>query len=487
MKLVVGVAVTVAITLGAPATRGQAPSPPPTLDLLLQTAKAALPNVPDEIAVMYWVDLGWAEAMRAADGKSQPGLDDLARAFDQAVQMPAGHDDSPEAKRQSFIRDHAEGEAVMFTGVLDAGQALALIRRADIPRASLYDQVLYDVGIMARFQHKVADLDPMTIVRECQRSGSFPYRGVTQIIQNDLVPVEQRLALARMVLQYAQSDDLNDKYELLNAPGALTPIHGVFPQLDSQTVDADTNILRQFAKIANSNGMAAGSARRQGTSFLLSALRQIDGSRADELASKYPEFVASSDLAASSQALFGALHDRQTAAAEELPPLPADTADAALRFAANAQRAALLAKKDPAQALDNAHRAAALATSDLLSENGMPETALHLAKTLKALQDNRGADDLLGRALDALAASDAAREKAYREGDETAIQQFVMQQAGARSAATWAALVAADQVDFEITARHALAWPAPITRVAALIATAWGDAPQPNSSRPSRY
>lgn len=486
MKLVVGVAVTVAITLGAPATRGQAPSPPPTLDLLLQTAKAALPNVPDEIAVMYWVDLGWAEAMRAADGKSQPGLNDLARAFDQAVQMPAGHDDSPEAKRQSFIRDHAEGEAVMFTGVLDAGQALALIRRADIPRASLYDQVLYDVGIMARFQHKVADLDPMTIVRECQRSGSFPYRGVTQIIQNDLVPVEQRLALARMELQYAQSDDLNDHYELLNAPGALTPIHGVFPQLDSQTVDADTNILRQFAKIANSNGMAAGSARRQGT-FLLSALRQIDASRADELASKYPGFVASSDLAASSQALFGALHDRQTAAADEIPPLPADTADAALRFAANAQRAALLAKKDPAQARDNADRAASLATADLLSASGMPEAALHLALTLKALQDNRGADDLLGRALDALAASDAAREKANREGDATAVRQFVMQQAGARSGETWAALVVADQVDFEITARHALAWPAPITRVAAFIATAWGDAPQPNSSRPSRY
>ncbi|MGH9520750.1 MAG: hypothetical protein ACRD2D_13915 [Terriglobales bacterium] len=461
-------------------------APPSTRDLLLQTAKAALPNVPDEIAVMYRVELGRAEAMRAAPGRSQAGLDDLARAFDQAVQMPAGHDDSPESKLRGLIKDHAEQEAVVFTATVDARQALALIRRADIPRANLYDQVLYDVAIMARHKHKVADLDPMTIVRECQRNGSFPYRGVTQIINNDLVPVEQRLALARMELQYAQGDDLNDHYELLNAPGALTPMHGVFPQLDAQIVDADTNILRQFDKIANGGKMAAGSARRQGT-FLLAALRQIDGSRAAELASQYPEFVATSDLAASSPALFGALHDRQTAAAEELPPLPADTADAAARFAANAQRAAILAKKDPAQALDDAHRAVALATADLLSESGMPETAFHLAMTLKGLHDARDADDLLGRALDALAASDAAREKAYREGDETAVLQFVMKQAGARSGATWAALLVADQVDFEITARHVLAWPEPITRVAALIAAAWGDAPQPNSSRPSRY
>ena len=458
--------------------------PRPTIEMLLGTAKASLPDAPSELAAPYLLEIGRTEAMRARPGKSQPGLDDMARAFDQALQLSGGDEDTPQAKFRSHIKQFVEGRAVIFTAMLDRQQALALVRRADTPRASLYDTLLYGEGVSTRLEHKAPVLDVLAVVGECLRSGAFPYRGVTELIQDDAIPVDERLTLARMEVQYAGSDTLDD-YELLNAPNALIRIHSTFPQMDGQTVDAATNILRLFDKIALGGKMAAGAARRNGT-FLLSSLQQMDSSRAAELATTYPEFVASSATTASSDALFGALHKEKLAAAQDLPAVPPESAGSAMRFAAYAQRAQLLLKKSPAQSLDNAERAASLATPDLLSQDGMDEAVLQLAATFKTLGIPGRADELLGRALDALAASDLAREKAFREGDSQATQSFLEQQAGASDGEIWKALVLADRVNFPLTARRVLAWPGEITRIAALVGAAWGDAPNPNSIRPNR-
>ncbi|MGH9520760.1 MAG: hypothetical protein ACRD2D_13965, partial [Terriglobales bacterium] len=345
---------------------------------------------------------------------------------------------------------------MQFIAAFDGQRALALAGRADVDHGLLDDQLLYVSEARARMDGATSKLDTMEIVQQCEASGSFPYRGVTEVIKNGRLPEKRRLALARVELTYAQQDSISDRYGLLNAPQALIAVHGMFPQLDAQTEDAAANILRVLDQGAGGGTMGAAGARMVGT-FLLTEMKQMDATRASELAARYPDFVASSPMAATGPAMGAYIQARQAASADDLPPAPADTDAVMTRFAAYSQRAAVLQKKDPTEALDNARRAAALANADLRGQSGMPMAALQLASTLKTLGADRDAEDLLGRGLDALAASDAAREKQYRGGDAGAAQRFAQEQIGLASSATWQALVKADQVDFETTARHALA------------------------------
>ncbi|MGH9520761.1 MAG: hypothetical protein ACRD2D_13970 [Terriglobales bacterium] len=80
---------------------------PPTIEMLLRTAKAALPEVPEAIAVPYLLQVGRTESWRGADaGEIQAGVDDMARAFDQARQMSTGDGDSPESKLRERSKNH---------------------------------------------------------------------------------------------------------------------------------------------------------------------------------------------------------------------------------------------------------------------------------------------------------------------------------------------------------------------------------------------
>lgn len=364
---------------------------------LLNTARAQASAAPALAAPVILADLARDEARLFPQ---QASADDTT-AFRLARALPSPDPTTPGAGALAAIKARIELEAVQAiarqrspaagpSAFPDAAfdDALQLARRADVPKAPIYDAL-----IMLAAQRGARADEVMAWAQECARSdGTYPYRGLASALRSRRLDESGQLQLAAAGLSYlGQVQDAGQDTEALFF---LQALRRVLPQLQPRVDAAITAI----AQSAADPGVAA-----RATALLASARADAPGSG---LAA--PVFSFSAMVVA---------------------PLPSDADSGGEVLGASAflrlvHRAQMQAAGTPAAALASANQAAGMLTPALATAapvevatlasvysdlGAMPDAARVLSLALDAA-------DRLGRAADDnFALADAATRAAQVE------------------------------------------------------------------------
>lgn len=265
----------------------------------------------------------------------------------------------------------------------DAAAALQLARRADVPKAPLYDP------LVMRAAERGDAATVVALVQECARSdGTYPYRGLATALRSRRLDGSDRLLLAQSGLSYfgavASTDQDADALFFLQAVRRETPT--LAPEVESalQAVLSTSADPRTRERAA--------------------ALLQAGGTGLDSTPGGRPIFRFS-----------------VTTAAPVAPGSGESIGTSAFVLLVN--RAQMLARSAPGGARDAANQADDMLNAALLA--AMPDTAATLASVYAELGASADAARVLSLCLDAVDRTGAAADQTYANADSATRAAFV--------------------------------------------------------------
>jgi|GEM_PF-4599618 len=511
---------------------GRGPLPTPLADPgapaeLFRQARQAIAALPPVVAPRAMVDLAQDEARELPE----QSLTDFAAAFRLALALPLpqGADDAA-GQAQLVLKQNIELET---TGALgrrgEQDQALALVRQADVAKGPLYDQLILladrpqvdfwqragrgrgdakpdapseeEAPAVAakRAEEQQAALDRVfALVQECKRAdGTYPYRGVANVLRRPGFNGLERLSLVRDGYQWAANE--TDPNQIAAATMFLQAGHQVEPALDGTLEPTLLTLLRRVAQ--DQAATATGAARNNGNR-LMALLQQVDAGQAQRLGLELPGVGAqalanaqqqSAQLAMTQtqyQAMSGAVAQvRNTLQAQGVrggpggqitinmtmqdatgatvtspmvfnitpsapPPDASGQSSGAQQFVALLAQAESLQRKDAAQALGYANQASDLLDDATLASELLPAT--RLAMLYGQLGANAEAARLLTRCLSAADSAGVAVDTNFYAADAMQQAQTATSLASAQGSVLDVYSLAA-RLDFGTTAARAAA------------------------------
>ncbi|MGH9518144.1 MAG: hypothetical protein ACRD2D_00780 [Terriglobales bacterium] len=272
---------------GAWAQRGRNPRTPPdamttgAVQDLYRQARVAIQNLPNVVQPRLLMDVARDQLRQSP----QQGLDGLEQAFNLALALPS----TQEAEKVQVERE------VVFELALrgEAPHALELTRRADVPKAPLYDALIEMAGR--------AEFDPanhartlrqtgrqlagtvMSMITECERSdGTFPYRGATVALRRESDALD-RLELTRAAYTWAGNE--TDPAQIQSASVFLAVGHHLVPELDGILEDVLPSLISRVAASDLSGPLPLNKGLGD---RLMNLLLRVDPARAEALAAQFP-------------------------------------------------------------------------------------------------------------------------------------------------------------------------------------------------------
>lgn len=420
----------------------------PTAESLYQRARDDLSAEPDALRAQLQARLA---ALEAATLPLRARIDAQA-AFNAALSytppMWDSHRGLALAAKQIAERDAVT--ALALSGSLE--EALALIPKADIPHAPLYDTLL---SIRMSGGGPSASV---RIIRACmQDTGQFPFQGAAHQLARQAREAGERTDLVLQGVESVEKGVQPEQYQF--ATLFLAESLQALPTANGTIEDAVVALLADIA--GDQPGTRQGIDRLSGGQ-LLNLLAKIDPMRAAEARASYPQFDQ---------------HSPSILAMGFLGPMPAQRAHQSLRRA-NASASAL--REQAASVSDGPERVSLLleaaeaelqkgnaraAEADLgnATEVWAPSMPVNLGIRLGSdLLQVGGHDDAVhtfGRICDHAAAVLATNQTHFDSDDgsqQSAILQNIARADGSQAAETFSAVARAD---FRLAARRALALP----------------------------
>src|SRR6185437_666712 len=246
-------------------------------------------------------------------------LADFASAFRLAlaVPLPQSADDSA-GQARLLLKQSIELEATGAFGRRgEQDEALTLVRQADVAKGALYDELILladrpQAGIWQRLarggvisadqapdpandpakggpeskaEEQQAALDRVFgLVQECKRAdGTYPYRGVANVLRRPGFNGLERLSLVRDGYQWAANE--TDPTQIAAAAMFLQAGHQVEPALDGTL---EPTLLTLLRRVAQDQSTTATSAARNNGNRLMALLQQVDAGQAQRLVLELP-------------------------------------------------------------------------------------------------------------------------------------------------------------------------------------------------------
>jgi hypothetical protein len=273
----------------------------------------------------------------------------------------------------------------------DADAALQLARRADVPKAPLYDP------LVMRAAERGDAATGVALVQECARSdGTYPYRGLATALRSRRLDGNDRLLLAQSGLSYfdagASTDQDADALFFLQAVRRETPT--LAPEVESAlqavlSTSADPRTRERAAALLQAGGTGAVT---------------------------QPSVVVDSTPGGGPIFRFSV-----TTAAPVAPESGESIGTSAFVLLVN--RAQMLARSAPGGARDAANQADGMLNAALLA--AVPDTAATLASVYAELGASADAARVLSLCLDAVDRIGAAADQTYANADSATRAAFV--------------------------------------------------------------
>ncbi|HEY8056551.1 MAG TPA: FecR family protein [Terriglobales bacterium] len=401
----------------APAPAPGPPPPDPNLEIL-QSAVAAVADVPEDVQPQYLLNIG--EQMDVHHPRAAAKV--LQQAFEQALGLSLPGDTSDPAYRlRHFMKAFVESEAVVelleTPGNFDLAHSLA--RRMDVPCAQTYNNLViaaanpdsddpapWAMGVdlptgpgipaysLAHPSPKPAGPHPpvrdvVALSRECLAAGGgYPYLGVEVASEMLKMPEADQLAWMREAIADAGKETSTRGVHI--ATFLLGKVHEKFPQLDpliEAAAIADLHALAAAVPASPSVGARAELDResRADGKILLLLIGKIDPDDSSRLNLEYSQFAAPPQYGGESfHQMLAPEHQANADPATTLAEAER-TPDEDARFRALVNTAVVLAAKNP--------QPAAIAAADglnLLNSQRLTQNLLQLAKLAQRMDADLG-------------------------------------------------------------------------------------------------
>ncbi|HET9784396.1 MAG TPA: FecR family protein [Terriglobales bacterium] len=401
----------------APAPAPAPPPPDPNLEIL-QSAVAAVADVPEEVQPQYLLNIG--DQMDVHHPRAAAKV--FQRAFEQAQALSLPGDTSDPAYRlRHFMKAFVESEAIVellgTPGNFDLAHSLA--RRMDVPCGRTYNNLViaaanpdsdapspWPMGvdlptgpgipayILAHPSPKPPGPRPpardvVALARECQAAGGgYPYLGVEEASEKLQMPPADQLAWMREAIAAAGKE--TSTQGIHSASFLLGKVHEKFPQLDSlieAAAIADLHALAAAVPASPSVGARAEldrESRADGKTLLL-LIGKIDPDDSSRLNLEYSQFAAPPQFAGESFNQILAPQRKANADPASALAEAERTPDEDARFRALVNTAVVLAAKNPQPAAT-----AAADALNLLNPQRLTKNLLQVAKLAQRMDADLG-------------------------------------------------------------------------------------------------